>query len=80
MRLNEPHKASFSDFQDKHLGGDVLDVLHLHQILHQELCLACQVHVVLEHNQHMDSGKASFVQLLCMTDSIMEMLLKIMPH
>lgn len=41
-----------------------LHALHHHQLFHQGLCLACQVHGALEQEQRVDRGEARFVRLL----------------
>lgn len=41
-----------------------LHAFHHHELFHQGLCLACQVHGALKQDQCVDSGEASFVWLL----------------
>lgn len=49
---------------EKQLRPAHLHALHHHQLFHQGLGLACQVHGALEQDQRVDCGEASFVRLL----------------
>lgn len=49
---------------EQQLGAAHLHALHHHQLFHQGLCLACQVHGALEQDHRMDCGVARLVQLL----------------
>lgn len=48
------------------LGPSHLHALHHRQLLHQGLCLACQVHGALEQDHGVDGGEAGLVHLLRM--------------